>query len=202
MQDKKVSLSYKALINILRHGLRFANPAIPEERWVECMGFLLGSVENDTIVINDVIPMTHGSDVEVNFSKEHYAKADEINQKLSDKFWIVGWYHTHPGHGLFLSSIDKINHAGYQIGNKDAVALVFDPSRIKKNSSFSDYIRIFKLRDPENLQKSRCVEITNISVRASHDEVVQTIFNIAQLHTRKCPLIFEYKERENIKKKQ
>lgn len=200
MQDKTVSLSYKALINILRHGLRFANPAIPMKKWVECMGFLLGNIEEDIININDVIPMTHGSDVEVKFSIEHYAKADEINQKLSDELWIVGWYHTHPGHGLFLSPIDKINHAGYQIQNKDAIALVFDPSEIKKNSNFSNYIRIFRLKEPENLQNSTFQEITNISVRARHDDVVQMIFNIAQLQTRKCPLIFEFKERESKKK--
>lgn len=199
MQDKIVSISYKALINVLRHGLRFANPGIPMQDWIECMGFLLGNVNGDTVNINDVIPMTHGNEVEVKFSIEHYAKADEINQKLSDEFWIVGWYHTHPGHGLFLSSIDKINHAGYQISNKDAIALVFDPSKIKKGANFSDYIRIFQLKDPEDLQKSTFQEITNIGVRASHDDVVQTIFNIAQLHTRKYPLIFEYKERNNKK---
>lgn len=197
MQDKKVSLSYRALINILRHGLRFANPAIPIKDWIECMGFLLGTVEDDTINIFDSIAMTHGSDVEVKFSTEHYIKADEINQKLSDDLWIVGWYHTHPGHGLFLSPVDRVNHAGYQIGNENAIALVFDPSKIKKNANFSDYIRIFRLEDPENLQKSTFQEIIKISVKSNHDDVVQTINNIAQLNTRKYPLIFEYKERED-----
>lgn len=39
----------------------------------------------------------------------------------------VGWFHTHPGHGIFMSSTDRENHAMY---NKPwQVALVLDPIR-------------------------------------------------------------------------
>jgi hypothetical protein len=84
-----VNLDYKALNKVLRHGMRFSNLNIPREKWVECMGFLVGNVDDDKVEIKDAIPMVHGNIVEVEFKNEHYAKADEINQSLTDENWII-----------------------------------------------------------------------------------------------------------------
>lgn len=39
----------------------------------------------------------------------------------------VGWFHTHPGHGVFMSGTDKANHRAYE--QDWQVALVVDPIR-------------------------------------------------------------------------
>jgi proteasome lid subunit RPN8/RPN11 len=39
----------------------------------------------------------------------------------------VGWFHTHPGHGIFMSGTDKANHRAYE--HEWQVALVIDPIR-------------------------------------------------------------------------
>jgi proteasome lid subunit RPN8/RPN11 len=43
---------------------------------------------------------------------------------------IVGWYHTHPGHGLFLSEMDLFLHNSF-FGLHWQVALVYDPQLLE-----------------------------------------------------------------------
>lgn len=90
-------IQLRALGTILRHGFRFCNPSIDRNKWAECMGFLLGDVDdNGLIIIKDAIPITNGSKVEVRFNDEHYKTSDEINATLSEDMWVVGWYHHIP----------------------------------------------------------------------------------------------------------
>jgi len=41
---------------------------------------------------------------------------------------VVGWYHTHPGIGVFLSATDRNLHGAFFCGLPWYVALVFDPA--------------------------------------------------------------------------
>jgi 26S proteasome regulatory subunit N11 len=189
-----IKLHYTALNKILRHGFRFSHPNGERKDWVECMGFLVGDVTDEVVEINDAIPMVHGNLVEVEFQDEHYSKADEINQSLTDKNWIVGWYHTHPGHGLFLSPVDKVNHSGYQSLNPNAVALVFDPSNFSDKSKFKDYIRIFRLDDPEMRESSEFVEISEIKIHLPLSEVLNSVYDTSNSVGAKIPTIYEYGE--------
>ncbi len=194
--QKEVFLSLRALTKIIRQGLRFSNPSIPSSSWIECMGFLLGDVTDDQVDIKDAVPITHGSKVEVNFDEEHYMIADEINSSLSNDLWVVGWYHTHPGHGLFLSDIDKVNHAGYQTLNPDAIAVVFDPSKMgSKKTALDEYLGVFRLDDPERLERSKFIEIEEIKVNPGYPEVLQPIYEIGLLVSNGGDLLMEYKEK-------
>lgn len=193
-QTDSIKLHYTALNKILRHGFRFSHPKGKRSDWVECMGFLVGDVTDELVEINDAIPMVHGNLVEVEFKDEHYSKADEINQSLTDKNWIVGWYHTHPGHGLFLSSVDKINHAGYQTLNPNAVALVFDPSNFSDKNKFKDYIKIFRLEDPEKREASEFAEISDIKIHLPLSEVLTSVYDTSNSVGADTPTIFEYGE--------
>jgi proteasome lid subunit RPN8/RPN11 len=49
----------------------------------------------------------------------------EMDQRYSD-LEIVGWYHTHPGFGIFLSDMDAFIHRNF-FGQPAQVALVHDP---------------------------------------------------------------------------
>ncbi|UCE72819.1 MAG: hypothetical protein JSV56_07225 [Methanomassiliicoccales archaeon] len=190
----EIRLNFRALSKVLRHGIRFSNPNIPSEEWVECMGFLVGDVIDGKVEIKDAIPMVHGNLVEVEFQEEHYAKADEINQTLTDKNWVVGWYHTHPGHGLFLSPVDKVNQSGYQSMNPKAVALVFDPSKFRDGGELEEYIKVFRLKEPELREQSDFNEVKGIDILQSIPEVVASIYEASTLGAKDHPLILEYGE--------
>ena len=138
--------------------------------------------------------MVHGNLVEVEFQIEHYAKADEINQTLTNENWVIGWYHTHPGHGLFLSAVDKINHSGYQSLNSKAIALVFDPSMFDGESKLKEYIKIFRLMDPQLREKSDFTEIESIEVVHPLQEVIASVYEVSMLSSKDFPLVLEYGE--------
>jgi proteasome lid subunit RPN8/RPN11 len=194
VEEMSVTLNYMALNKILRHGLRFSSPNKSREEWIECMGFLIGNVNGEKVKVNDAIPMVHGNLVEVEFQIEHYARADEINQTLTDDNWVVGWYHTHPGHGLFLSRVDKINHAGYQSMNPKAIALVFDPTLFSDEAQFKKYVKIFRLENPHLREESDFSEIAQIKLLHPIDDVIRAIFEAAELTSKEYPIILEYGE--------
>jgi proteasome lid subunit RPN8/RPN11 len=193
-EKESVILSYRALNKVLRHGMRFSNPKAPKKEWIECMGFLVGDVIDGIVEISDAIPMVHGSIVEVEFQNEHYAKADEINQSLTNENWIVGWYHTHPGHGLFLSPVDRINHSGYQSLNPKAVAIVFDPSKFKYGSELEKYLKIFRLKSPELGEKSEFIEIKDVEIKHYIQDVLDSMVEATMLLAEDYPLVLEFKE--------
>jgi proteasome lid subunit RPN8/RPN11 len=65
---------------------------------------------------------------EVTFTHETWAKInDEMDKNFSD-FQIVGWYHTHPNFGIFLSERDTFIQQHF-FSNPGQVAYVVDPVR-------------------------------------------------------------------------
>ena len=52
--------------------------------------------------------------------------------------YVVGWYHSHPGIGVFLSGIDVETQRRYQKMFSKAVALVIDPLKYAKTGRLSD----------------------------------------------------------------
>ena len=65
---------------------------------------------------------------EVTFTHETWAK---INSEMDNKFSklsIVGWYHTHPDFGIFLSDRDRFIHEHFFTG-PGQIAHVIDPIR-------------------------------------------------------------------------
>ena len=60
--------------------------------------------------------------------------ADQLWQRYPDESAImVGWYHTHPGFGIFLSGMDQFIHQNF-FTQKWHIALVLDP--IAKSGGF------------------------------------------------------------------
>jgi proteasome lid subunit RPN8/RPN11 len=94
----------------------------------EVGGMLMGSVRGKTTTIEGFIPALSASAEQVTLTFTHDVW-EEILAKAAKEFpdkKIVGWYHTHPTFGIFLSEYDLFiqenffNHAGN-------VALVIDP---------------------------------------------------------------------------
>ena len=89
----------------------------------------------------------------------------EIDKSKDLNLIVVGWYHTHPDFGIFLSSTDKMNMKKnnpkpYQIAvvidgirkqrgtfcwkNEDCRELINIPYKILKKDNYHDYIRVNK----------------------------------------------------------
>ena len=111
----EVFFSGKAFKDIILFSGRFANNSIPEHNWKEVYGFLVGKVVNrsggkECLLIKKMVPMIHGEKTEVNFNEKDYALSEAIIEEIYKLgLFICGWYHTHPGFGLFLSKTDIIN---------------------------------------------------------------------------------------------
>ena len=94
----------------------------------ERIGLLMGTLQDSSLWVNDIIPGgTEMSEVSCAFPPDLLAKvADGILQGRIDGR-IVGWYHSHPGHGLFLSQTDVQTHMQFCQFSPYAVSLVADP---------------------------------------------------------------------------
>jgi LysM repeat protein/proteasome lid subunit RPN8/RPN11 len=110
-------------------------------RDIERFGILVGGVfydpqsDENWIEIVDMLPAervrANVASVEVSNEEISYlnTKVDKILALTNQTVRKVGWYHTHPGHGIFMSSTDKTNQklcytADWQI------ALVVDPRQL------------------------------------------------------------------------
>ncbi|XP_019051534.1 PREDICTED: AMSH-like ubiquitin thioesterase 2 isoform X2 [Nelumbo nucifera] len=57
----------------------------------------------------------------------------------------IGWIHTHPSQGCFMSSIDLHTHYSYQVMLPEAIAIVMAPTDKSRNYG------IFRLSDPSGI---------------------------------------------------
>ncbi len=129
-----ISISTKAILKIATHSLKFANRSLPKREWCEVFGILGGKMYDygPKLHIVNAYPITHGDIVSVVdvFMRDSskFTKVFKHLKKLGQ--FICGWYHSHPSHGLFLSSDDFETHSNFQKQWEDSVALVMDPFKI------------------------------------------------------------------------
>jgi len=97
----------------------------------------MGVLENDSLWVNDTIPAeTETSEVACVFPSHRLAEIanDIVEGKIEGR--IVGWYHSHPGLGLFLSQTDMETHMRFHQFSPYALSLVADP----KSAEFGIWI--------------------------------------------------------------
>jgi 26S proteasome regulatory subunit N11 len=78
---------------------------------LEVMGFLLGTVhrcgDNTFALVKDVATTSlEATSVSVRFERGGLEDLFGTLETTDFNYVIVGWYHSHPGHGCFLSEID------------------------------------------------------------------------------------------------
>jgi len=73
-------------------------------------------------------PYTIGNRVHFRFTPECWQEILRIQKDCYPQTTIVGWYHSHPGHGIFLSGTD-LNTQRLSFGNIWQIATVYDPIR-------------------------------------------------------------------------
>lgn len=133
--EKPVIIKAEAYKTIILYASRYANKSIPPEEWKEIYGILIGYTDDEFVYVESAEALTFGHSTDVQLDERHYGFIQEIEEKLekeNNNQYIMGWFHSHPGLGLFFSYIDLINQLGFQGANPDAIGLVFDHTLLGK----------------------------------------------------------------------
>jgi len=94
----------------------------------EICGVLIGNVVNDIAQVEASIAGENAeqADAHVTFTHEAWDHIYRIKDDKYSESSIVGWYHSHPGFGIFLSDYDLFIHENF-FSAQHQVALVVDP---------------------------------------------------------------------------
>lgn len=105
----------------------------------EVAGALIGSLQHDTaagitfVEINETVPVrSFSANFDVAIDPTEWSKAEDITQQpqFRGRCVIVGWYHSHPNIGVFLSAVD-LNTQATHFGVPWQIAIVIDPVRLE-----------------------------------------------------------------------
>lgn len=100
---------------------------------IEVMGLMLGYVEHETFIVTDAMRLpVEGTETRVNAQDEANEYMINFLQKSRESGQLenaVGWYHSHPGYGCWLSGIDVSTQHTQQSYSDPFLAVVIDPHR-------------------------------------------------------------------------
>ncbi|KAK3940342.1 JAB1/Mov34/MPN/PAD-1 ubiquitin protease-domain-containing protein [Diplogelasinospora grovesii] len=122
---RSVRISSIALVKMVMHARSGGN--------LEVMGLMQGYVDGTTIVVTDSFRLpVEGTETRVNAqddANEYMVQYLTCCREESRQENVVGWYHSHPGYGCWLSGIDVGTQHTQQQFNDPFVAVVVDPDR-------------------------------------------------------------------------
>ncbi len=182
----RVKIQLKAYIRLCLHALKYAHSSIPQSEWVEVIGLLTGHIENEDtplacLVITDAFPVGHGTNVNAQI-EDPQSMVRVFNESRKKNEMILGWYHSHPSYGAFMSSTDYQTQVRYQrLGTKESqlsapIALVIDPTRISRRSYG---FKIFRLKKDLKKWEEPRFEVLNCSLE-SLPELISTLLPLAE----------------------
>lgn len=120
-----IRISAVALLKMVIHAREGAD--------MEVMGLMQGYVAAHTFVVTDAYRLpVEGTETRVNAQDEANEYMVEYLQSCRDAGRMenaIGWYHSHPGYGCWLSGIDVSTQETQQMFNDPFVAVVIDPDR-------------------------------------------------------------------------
>jgi 26S proteasome regulatory subunit N11 len=141
--SEQVYISSLALLKMLKHG----RAGVP----MEVMGLMLGEFVDDyTVRVVDVFAMPQsgtGVSVEAVDPVFQTDMLDKLKQTGRPEM-VVGWYHSHPGFGCWLSGVDINTQQSFEALNQRAVAVVVDPIQSVKGKVVID---AFRLINPQTM---------------------------------------------------
>ena len=123
-RETVVMVAESVLEEVRRHG--------QEDTSREQGGILIGTVassQDKTYVNVEAViaaPQTRAKRTSVTFTHDSWAHINQVKDNDYPNQDIVGWYHTHPGFGIFLSDYDTFIHRNF-FPAPWQVALVLDP---------------------------------------------------------------------------
>ncbi|KAI3378078.1 hypothetical protein SNEBB_009449 [Seison nebaliae] len=138
---EQVYISSLALLKMLKHG----RAGVP----MEVMGLMLGEFVDDyTVQVTDVFAMPQsGTGVSVEAVDPVFqAKMLDMLKQTGRPEMVVGWYHSHPGFGCWLSGVDVSTQQSFEALSERAVAVVIDPIQSVRGKVVIDAFRLITQR--------------------------------------------------------
>ncbi len=122
---KVVKISALALLKMVMHARSGGT--------IEIMGLLLGKVDGHNMIIMDAFALpVEGTETRVNAQSQAYEYMTQYIESAKEVGRLenaIGWYHSHPGYGCWLSGIDVSTQMLNQNYQEPFVAIVIDPVR-------------------------------------------------------------------------
>merc|ERR1712037_27527 len=134
---EQIHISSLALLKMMKHG----RAGVP----MEVMGLMLGEFVDDyTVRVADVFAMPQsGTGVSVEAVDPVFqAKMLDMLKQTGRPEMVVGWYHSHPGFGCWLSGVDMNTQQSFEALSERAVAVVVDPIQSVKGKVVIDAFRL------------------------------------------------------------
>lgn len=183
---EKVHVSSLALLKMLKHG----RAGVP----MEVMGLMLGQFVDDyTINCVDVFAMPQsGTSVSVEAVDPVFqTKMLDMLQQTGRGEMVVGWYHSHPGFGCWLSSTDINTQSSFEALNPRAVALVVDPIQSVKGKVVID---CFRLINPQLMMLGQEPRQTTSNIGHLNKPSIQAL--IHGLNRHYYSIVIDYRKNE------
>ena len=136
--SEQIYISPLSLLKMLRHG----KAGIP----LEVMGLMLGDYVDDyTVKCIDVFSMPQsGTETTIESIDEGFqVKMVEMLKQTGRNEIVVGWYHSHPGFGCWLSSTDIGTQQTFEKQVPRTVAVVVDPIQSVRGKVVIDAFRTY-----------------------------------------------------------
>jgi len=172
--SEMVYISSLALLKMLKHG----RAGVP----LEVMGLMLGEFVDDyTIRVLDVFAMPQsGTGISVEAVDPVFqTKMLDMLKQTGRHEMVVGWYHSHPGFGCWLSGVDINTQQSFEQLNDRAVAVVIDPIQSVKGKVVID---AFRLISPQLLMLGREPRQTTSNVGHLNKPSIQALIHGLNRH--------------------
>ncbi|MCO5598835.1 hypothetical protein L7F22_052934 [Adiantum nelumboides] len=183
-----IYISSLALLKMLKHG----RAGVP----MEVMGLMLGEFVDDyTVTVIDVFAMPQsGTGVSVESVDEVFqTKMLEMLKQTGRPEMVVGWYHSHPGFGCWLSSVDVNTQQSFEQLQPRAVAVVVDPIQSVPGKVVID---AFRLINPNTVILGQEPRQTTSNVGHLNKPSIQSLIHGLNRHYYSIPMGYRKTELE------
>ncbi|KAK1294922.1 26S proteasome non-ATPase regulatory subunit 14 [Acorus calamus] len=149
---------------------------------MEVMGLMLGEfVDEYTVRVVDVFAMPQsGTGVSVE-AVDHVFQTNMLDmlKQTGRPEMVVGWYHSHPGFGCWLSGVDINTQQSFEALNQRAVAVVVDPIQSVKGKVVID---AFRLINPQTMMLGQEPRQTTSNVGHLNKPSIQALIHGLNRH--------------------
>nr|CDS22512.1 26S proteasome regulatory subunit N11 [Echinococcus granulosus] len=186
---EQVYISSLALLKMLKHG----RAGVP----MEVMGLMLGEFVDDyTVTVVDVFAMPQsgtGVSVEAVDPVFQAKMIDMLKQTGRRPEMVVGWYHSHPGFGCWLSGVDMNTQQSFEALSDRAVAVVVDPIQSVKGKVVID---AFRLINPNMVIANQEPRQTTSNLGHLNKPSIQALIHGLNRHYYSLPINYRKNKRE------
>ena len=129
----------------------------------EVGGYLIGVIKDKKVIITEVtFSVDSSTPTHVSIDAMAQMRIIEEIEKRDGKETILGWWHTHPSYGLFLSSTDIATQQVYQALLPEAVAMVNDGNAFAVSQKQKDYkAKFFRVTNDNKFKEITFGVMTN-----------------------------------------